>query len=145
MTTLDSLLAGHPEEFADRVRRRLADERVVWFTTVSDSGVAQPNPVWFHWDGEAFVVHNDRSSARVANLTARPRVTLHFDGGPLGRDVVVFQGTAEVHPEPTATALSQAYLDKYRQAIDTVLGGVAAFERSHPTVVRIRPTRLRGR
>ena len=32
--------------FGDRVRRRLRDAELIWFTTTSADGTPQPNPVW---------------------------------------------------------------------------------------------------
>src|SRR6478609_6474665 len=37
-------------EFGARVRQRLQDETLIWFTTTSADGTPQPNPVWFLWE-----------------------------------------------------------------------------------------------
>ena len=41
-------------EFGQRVARRLAEERIIWLTTVDQHDVPQPRPVWFWWDGEDY-------------------------------------------------------------------------------------------
>jgi hypothetical protein len=39
-------------EIPKEAQRRIDEDRVVWLTTVTDSGVPAPNPVWFVPDGE---------------------------------------------------------------------------------------------
>jgi PPOX class probable F420-dependent enzyme len=143
--TTDSVLPPAGTEFGARVRHRLAEERVIWLSTVSDRGSPEPNPVWFLWEDEGFTLFNDRSSRRVANVLARPPVTLHFDGGPLGRNIVVFRGRAEVVAGTAKSAGSPGYLAKYAADIDRIMGGRERFLRSHPTVIRVRPHAVRGR
>lgn len=132
-------------EYGARIRRRLAEERVIWLSTVSEGGSPEPNPVWFLWEDEGFTLLNDRASRRVANVTARPRVTLHFDGGPRGRDIAVFRGRAEVLPVASDAFASPGYFAKYAADIDQIMGGRDRFLHSHPTVIRVRPDAVRGR
>jgi len=40
--------------FGERVARRLREERLIWLVTIDSSGLPQPSPVWFWWDGESF-------------------------------------------------------------------------------------------
>ncbi|GAA2906133.1 TIGR03667 family PPOX class F420-dependent oxidoreductase [Streptosporangium fragile] len=132
-------------EFGARVRHRLTEERVVWLTTVTDGGIPCPNPVWFWWDGESFLIYNWDRARRPANLRARPRVSLHFDGGPHGRDVVVFTGEARLLDDPVPAHLVPGYLAKYREAMIRLEGSPEAFGRTHPTALLVRPTGIRGR
>ena len=44
--------------FGQRVARRLDEERIIWLTTVSATGVPHPRPVWFWWDGESFLIYS---------------------------------------------------------------------------------------
>ncbi|MFD4833934.1 TIGR03667 family PPOX class F420-dependent oxidoreductase [Streptomyces sp. SID4919] len=141
---LERVLPDASGEYGARVRRRLARERVVWLSTVSDEGFPEPNPVWFHWDeDDGFTVYNDTGSRRVRNIRARPEVTLHFDGGEFGRDIVVFRGRAEVLVGVPPTL--PGFLAKYGDDIDRIMGGPSAFRVGHPAVVRVRPVGVRGR
>src|SRR5919204_6475269 len=82
--------------FGRRVRQRLTEEQVIWFSTVAADGTPQPNPVWFLWQDPGTVLTYNRADAfRVAHLRRRPRVALHFDGNGRGGDVVVLTGTAQ--------------------------------------------------
>ncbi|RAY16142.1 TIGR03667 family PPOX class F420-dependent oxidoreductase [Actinomadura craniellae] len=139
------LLPDPGTEFGARVRRRLAEERVVWLTAVADDGTPQPNPVWFVWDGDAFLIYTSPDSRRMRHLLRRPRVSLHFNGDEVGHDIVVFGGVAEQVPEPRPAVEVPEYHAKYREAIDRVFGGPGEFTRTHPVALRIRPTSLRGR
>ena len=40
-------------DFGAHVAKHLADDQVVWLTTVRANGIPEPSPVWFLWDGEA--------------------------------------------------------------------------------------------
>ncbi|MFD7368770.1 TIGR03667 family PPOX class F420-dependent oxidoreductase [Nocardiopsis alba] len=132
-------------EFTARVARRLEQEYVVWLTSVGRDGTPQPNPVWFLWDGTAFTVYTSPRSHRVAHLRERPRVTLHLDGGPRGRDIVVLSGTAEFAADGGPPTGDPAYMDKYGELILRVFGSHEEFDRTHPLALRVVPDRVRGR
>src|SRR2546421_3570356 len=90
-----SVLPDASTPFGQRVEKRLAEEVVVWLTTVGADGTPQPNPVWFLWDGESFLVYN-LDVHRVRHVRERPRVTLNFDTDGKGGDVLVVTGRAEL-------------------------------------------------
>src|SRR5215211_3636745 len=48
-------------EFGAKTARRVVEEKLAWLTTVDRGGTPQPNPVWFLWDGGAFVVFTGRA------------------------------------------------------------------------------------
>lgn len=142
-TGLDALLEDRSQEYRARVHHRLATERVVWFTTVNARGVAAPNPVWFYWDGTRIVVAHDNRAHRLTHLRRNSDVVLHFDCGSFGRDIVVMEGKADLAATPDSGP-DAGYLEKYRQPIDEMFGGVEAFLQSHRALTFIQPTRLRG-
>jgi PPOX class probable F420-dependent enzyme len=37
---------------------RLREEKVAWLTTVGQNGRPYPAPVWFLWDGQAFLIYS---------------------------------------------------------------------------------------
>jgi len=85
------------------VRQRLRDDPLAWLTTVDSCGIAQPNPVWFLWDGDSILVYNLPSAHRLSHVRRRPQVTRHRDSHVCGGDAVVLIGAAEiVTDEPTA-------------------------------------------
>ena len=139
-----SVLPDPATPFGERVARRLRDDSVIWYTSVAQDGTPQPNPVWFWWDGEAFLVYNRPRAGRVLHAASRPRVALHFDGNGRGGDVIVFTGTAEIVPDGVPPHSHPEYLDKYRERIARVSGSPEAFSESYPVPIRVSVDRVRG-
>jgi PPOX class probable F420-dependent enzyme len=127
----------------NEARRRIAQDKVVWLTTVTDRGAPAPNPVWFVPDGDDIVVFSTPGARKVHNITQRPTVTLHFNSDPEGGDVVVITGSAAVAHGQRPSAL-EAYVDKYEASITGSLRTtVDVIDRTYDTEIRIRPTRVR--
>jgi PPOX class probable F420-dependent enzyme len=123
------------------VRERLREEKIAWLTTVDAAGVAQPNPVWFLWDGESILVYNLATARRLAHIKCRPEVTLHLDNYGQDGDAIVLIGVAEIVADEPPADRQPAFLEKYseRMRMDQ-----ERWARMFPVVVRIRPTRFRG-
>jgi len=131
--------------FGKRVRERLRDEHVVWFTTVGADGTPQPNPVWYLWDGEAtMLVYNMTSANRLAHVASRPKVSLSFDSNGQGGDIVVITGRAELAPQSPAPHEHADYLAKYADPMTQVSGSPAAFGAAYPVALTVRIERVRG-
>jgi PPOX class probable F420-dependent enzyme len=127
--------------FGERVR----DDVVVWLTTVGDDGAPQPNPVWFPWDRETFLVYNRADAQRLRHVRARPRVALNFDGNGRGGDIVVVVGRAELTiGEPASHEVPQ-YVAKYGERMRTIAGSLEGFSLAYPVPMRIHPLKVRGR
>lgn len=132
-------------DLGKHVYKRLLNEQVIWLTTVSSDGTPQPNPVWFFWDGEYFIVYTPRDTAKLKNIDLNSSVSLHFEGTtPQGGDVTVFIGSAEVESSPFDP--DPGYVEKYTNLIAEVWEGRTAedFFEEYNSVIRIRPTKLRG-
>jgi PPOX class probable F420-dependent enzyme len=130
--------------FGRRVRQRLRDEQVIWFTTVGGDGTPQPNPVWFLCEDNSCLVFNRRDANRITHIRSRPQVCLHFDGNGRGGDIVVLAGRAQVlqgHPLPHELP---GYLDKYRERMIRVSGSPEAVSEAYPVPVRVDILRVRG-
>ena len=131
--------------FGARVRERLRDDPFVWLTTVGEDGTPQPNPVWFLWDGaDAVLVYNDKEARRLQRLMAGPRVSLHFDAGDDGEDVVVITGRAEPAPDAPSPADNAEFLAKYGDAIAAMGYDVARYAERWNVPVRIPVDKVRG-
>jgi PPOX class probable F420-dependent enzyme len=130
-------------DMPNEARRRIAQDKVVWLTTVTDRGAPAPNPVWFVPDGDDIVVFSTPGARKVHNITQRPTVTLHFNSDPEGGDVVVITGNAAVAHGQRPSAL-EAYVDKYEASITGSLRTtVDVIDRTYDTEIRVRPTRVR--
>jgi PPOX class probable F420-dependent enzyme len=140
-----TVLPDPASPFGERVRHRLREERVVWFTTVGRDGTPQPNPVWFLWDWATSVLIYSRPQARrLDHLRANPRVSLHFDGNGRGGDIVVLTGRAVILGSATPPHRAGAYVGKYRNDMLRVSGTLEAFSSAYPTELRVEVTRIRG-
>jgi PPOX class probable F420-dependent enzyme len=135
------------EATTDAGQRRLQVEEEIWLTTVRPDGQPQTSPVGFLWDGDRFLVVTQPDSAKVRNLRANPRVSLHLDidrSDGDGGGVLTAEGDAVVEPGPLTGAEAARYVAKYRATMDLV--GVTAdeFLAGYSAVVRITPTRIRA-
>jgi PPOX class probable F420-dependent enzyme len=132
--------------FGKRVAERLRSESVVWLTTVGRDGAPQPNPVWFLWDGaDGVVVYNAVGAHRMQHVKERPEVSLNFNSGAGGGDIVVLRGHAVEAPEIPASDQDPSYQAKYGAAIASGGWGTAAeFDRQYPHKLRVTIEAARG-
>ena len=131
-------------DLGKHVHERLLNENVIWLTTVSSDGTPQPNPVWFYWDGDCFIIYTPPNTAKLKNIDLNPGVSLHFEGAtPLGGDVAVFIGNAEVDNSPLKP--DPGYIKKYTKIATEEWGRTVddLFE-EYSSVIKIQPTKLRG-
>jgi PPOX class probable F420-dependent enzyme len=140
-----SLMIDFNTDLGKHVHKRLLNEKVIWLTTVSSDGTPQPNPVWFFWDGEYFIIFTPWNTAKLNNIDLNSSVSLNFEGAtPQGGDVTVFIGSAEVENSPLDP--DPGYVEKYTNLIAEVWEGrtVDDFFEEYNSVIRIQPTKLRG-
>jgi PPOX class probable F420-dependent enzyme len=123
------------------VDKRLKDEAIIWFTTVSPSGTPTPNPVWFYWDGEQIIVYSQPTSYRVRNIRRNPRVALTMQGvDGLGNNVLIINGEASLRPG--IKTIPAAYWDKYTKFLQEMTQ--EEMTRDYSVEIRVKPTRIRA-
>jgi PPOX class probable F420-dependent enzyme len=130
--------------FGERVARHVRDDLVAWLTTVGADGTPQPNPVWFLWDGSAFLIYSLADAARLAHIARNPHVSLNFAGNGMGGDIVIITGTARLAPEVGPADQNPDFVAKYQVRIDASFGAPANFAARYPTAIRVTPLKLRG-
>jgi len=132
--------------FGADVHKRLAAEKVVWLTTVSQTGAPQPNPVWFlyNFDDDTVVVYNRADAHRLNHIRARPGVSLNLNSNAGGGAVVVLTGTAERADALPAAHENPDYMAKYGADMERISGSAADFSASYAVPVRIRVASVRG-
>ena len=143
MTTPRAHLIDPATDFGARVAERLDREQIIWLTTVGPTGTPQPNPVWFRWDGEAFLVFSQPDRPKLRNIARNPRVALHFNSTESGGEVVVFGGAAQLEPPVDADEIA-AYLDKYESGLAELAMTGDQFRAEYSVPLRVVPDRLRG-
>jgi PPOX class probable F420-dependent enzyme len=130
--------------FGKRVARRLVEERIAWLTTVDGSGMPQPRPVWFLWDGETFLIYSRPGTQKLKHIAQRPQVALNLDGDGLGGDIIVFTGRAELDPQAPPADQMPAYVEKYQPGFARIGMTATQFARSYSVPLRMTPSKLRG-
>ena len=141
---MTSVLPSPSTPFGERVERRLREEPIIWLTTTGADGTPQPNPVWFLWDGNSFLVYSLPDAARLPHIQRTPRVALHFDGNGKGGDIVIFTGEARISQDDPPADQLPVYVEKYKDFIARSFGTPAAFAAKYSVALRITPSKVRG-
>lgn len=131
-------------EFGARVAQRLRDELIIWLVTVRADGTPQPNPVWFWWDGESFLIYSQNNTQKLRHIQQDPKVALHFDSDGYGLNIVVFTGEARVDPQAGPPTECSEYMAKYQEGIKSIQMTPETFAQAFSVPLRITPTGLRG-
>jgi PPOX class probable F420-dependent enzyme len=131
-------------EYGKRVLQRLEEETIIWLTTVSESGVPHPRPVWFYWDGEAFHLYSQPDTYKLQHIRSHAGVSLNFDSDGEGGDIVVFLGEAEIREDLSPVDEYEPYIDKYENEMEDMGTPPDIFAQSYSVPIRVTPTKLRG-
>ncbi len=131
-------------EFGARVAQRLHDEKIIWLVTVRADGTPQPNPVWFWWDGESFLIYSQGNTQKLRHIQQNPRVALHFDSDGYGSNIVVFTGEARFDSPAVPPNECSEYMAKYQEGIKSIQMTPETFAQAFSVPLRITPTGLRG-
>ena len=131
-------------ELGTRARQRLTTEQVIWLTTVAASGTPHPRPVWFLWDSSAFLIYSQARAKKLEHIARNPQVALHFNSTPDGDDIQVFLATATIDRNPPIAQDVDAYLAKYRAAIEAIDMTPETLRATYNVLLRAVPTKLRG-
>jgi PPOX class probable F420-dependent enzyme len=131
-------------EFGARVARRLAEERIIWLTTVRSDGRPQPVPVWFLWEDAAFLIYSQPDTPKLRNIARNPTVSLHFDGDGRGGDIMVFSGNARVDTEAPPADRVAAYAQKYGRGFERIGVTAEQFASIYSVPLLVEPNALRG-
>jgi PPOX class probable F420-dependent enzyme len=122
---------------------RLQAEPIIGLTTVSPSGQPQSTPVWFLWDAGESLIYGARNGPKTRNIESNPRVSLHLEGNGRGGDNVIFEGTARIDPDGPRADAVPAYIEKYREFIDSYGWTPESFASDYPHAIRVSPARAR--
>ena len=131
-------------EFGARVARRLANDLVIWLTTVRANMTPDPSVVWFWWDGKALLIYSKPNTQKLRNIARNPNVALHFDGDGRGGDIIVITGTAHVDEDALPANQIPAYAEKYAERMQNNRMTAESFARAYSVAIRVTPTKLRG-
>jgi PPOX class probable F420-dependent enzyme len=123
-----------------RVLPMLADERIVWLSTVRPDGTPHLVPTWFWWDGTALVVFSKPDAVKARNLRANPRLMVavgdpedDFSVGLIEAEATCVDGEADV---------PDAFFAKYAAELGPGRLDAATFRALYTQSIRIVPTRF---
>lgn len=129
---------------AARVRRFLAEEPVLWLSTVRPDGTPHIVPIWFWWDGEAILVFSKPDARKVRNLRANPAAMLAVGDADDDFDVALLEGRATLLTSTTAEMMPAAHVHKYADRMAAIGLSPAEYAATYSQVIRIVPTRYLG-
>ena len=128
-----------------KAKNLIKSEYVVWLTTVDSDHTPQPRPVWFIWDGDAFLIFSQPKAHKVQHIEQNDSVSLHFNTDETGdKDVIVYIGKAAFDTNSPPAHKVPAYLRKYRKGIKELGMTLEKFGDDYSVAIRIKPTSLRG-
>jgi len=138
------MLIDAAAERGAHVLRRLENDRIAWFTSVTPEGQPQTLPVWFLWEDGEVLVYSFKRAVRNRNIATNPRVSFHLADDGEGGDLVILEGEARVDPVAPAGKDHPAYLAKYRDWITSYGWTPEYFSTEYPVPIRLHPTKVRG-
>jgi len=129
---------------ADRVRRFLETEPVLWLSSTRADGAPHLVPSWFVWDGEAIVMVSKPGAVKVRNLRTDPRAMLALGNAEEDFDIGLLEARANLLLEPTPLELPAGFLEKYEVRIAALGLTPAQFARTYSQVIRLVPVKALG-
>jgi PPOX class probable F420-dependent enzyme len=131
-------------ELTKQAGRRLTTDEIAWLTTVTPHGGPAPRPVWFVWDGQAIVVYSMNGAARLRYIEHNPRVTVHFNSGAGGGDILVISGTAQRLSDAPKPSQFPGLLAKYGPVIERMGQSPQWYDDNYGEAILITPERSWG-
>ena len=126
-------------EAGSRAEERLRNEEIVRLTTVRPDGQPQAVPVWFLWDGEAFLVYSRPGDRKLRNIEANPKINLNLNSNDSSGDVVRAECVAEVLADAPPAVEVGPYLEKYREGIARIGFDPGGFARAYSVAIQATP------
>jgi PPOX class probable F420-dependent enzyme len=124
-------------ELTEQIERHLIGDQIAWLTTVTPSAWPAPRPVWFVWDGAAITVYGENGGAKQRHIALNEQVSVHFDSGPGGNDIVVLYGRARFVRDAPPPSRFPGLLDKYLPAIEAMGRPVRWYDENYGTALHI--------
>ncbi len=126
-----------PLEITDQIRRHLTEDPLAWLTTVTPSGRPAPRPIWFIWDGSTVTIYSLNNSAKLRHIEANDQVSLHFNPGPDGNDVVVIAGRARVLAEAPLPSQRPDLTAKYKDRVERMGQTTQWWDTNYSTAIQV--------
>ena len=128
-------------EITPSVQQFLEAQHNLVMSTVRADGSPQISPVWYLFDGDAFIISTAKETAKWHNLLRDPRIALCVDDPDTGRMVVVY-GRAELADQDiwdTTRKLVEKYV-KQPEAVQEHMERI--FKNWTRVIVKVRPDKV---
>lgn len=125
-----------------RLARFLAEEPVVWLSTVRPDGTPHLVPTWFAWDGDVVVMMSKPGAQKVRNLRANACAMLAVGDAEDDFDVGLLEARAELIED--AAGLTPAFAAKYADRIAALGLTPERFVAIYSLMIRLTPTKALG-
>jgi PPOX class probable F420-dependent enzyme len=122
-----------------RTRRFLAEEPVIWLSTVREDGLPHLVPVWFWWDGETVLVFSKPHAVKVRALRANPRAMIALGEPDDDFDVAMIEAHAQLLAE--TPDVPEAFFTKYGAKLAAGMLDRETFRATYTQAIRFTPTR----
>ena len=127
---------------AARVDRFLAEEPVIWLSTVRPDGAPHLVPTWFAWDGTTIEIRSKPGAQKVRNLRANDRAMLAIGDAEADFDVSLLEADGTL--DDATSPLSELYLQKYARRITALGLTPAQFAATYSLTIRLTPSKALG-
>ncbi|WP_300608327.1 pyridoxamine 5'-phosphate oxidase family protein [Trebonia sp.] len=125
----------------EQIERHLIGDQIAWLTTVTPTGRPAPRPVWFVWDGSGITIYSLNQGAKQRHIAVNDKVSVHFDTGPGGGDIVVIAGRAKLVPDAPPPSRYPGLLDKYAPAVEYMGRSLQWLDENFSVALRVTPER----
>jgi PPOX class probable F420-dependent enzyme len=122
-----------------RTRPFLADEPVIWLSTVREDGMPHLVPVWFWWDGQTVLVFSKPNAVKVRALRANPRAMIALGEPDDDFDVAMVEAQADLLDE--TPVVPDAFFTKYADKLAAGRLDRETFRATCTQAIRFKPTR----
>ena len=138
-------MADKESKLESKARKFIKQEYAVWLTTIGANLTPQPQPVWFIWDKDSFIIFSQPQARKLNHIQQHPNVSLHFNADKdIDQDVIIYLGTAQIDASAPPVHKMRAYLKKYKAGIESMGATVEQFSQAYSVAIRVTPTSLRG-
>jgi PPOX class probable F420-dependent enzyme len=124
--------------------RALADDPVVWLSSVQRDGRPHVVPVWFHWDGERIVAFSKPNARKVDNLRDKPSVMIAVGTPGPDFEVELIEATAELPGTSAAECMPEGFGTKYRDLLRRAGLSLQRFAEVYSQPIVLHPVRFLG-
>jgi len=131
-------------EFGKRISDLLANEVVIWLTSVDANGTPHPAPVWFLWDGETILIYSRPNKPKLRHIEANPRVSFNFNTDAIASFYGGLIGTLQQDSSAPPATDVPAYVEKYRPHAAQLGWTPEQFASMYSVPLRFTPEKLFG-